>query len=77
MIVSYRDKRTRDLAAGKRVKALSGIERPAHLKLDPAAELGAVLTVAREALHSDFAIDHATLQVEPAGAGRHCTPTGW
>ncbi|WP_328466645.1 cation diffusion facilitator family transporter [Actinoplanes sp. NBC_00393] len=49
----------------------------AHLSLSPAAELGAVLTVAREALHEDFAIDHATLQVEPAGAGRHCTPTGW
>jgi proteic killer suppression protein len=34
MVVSYRDKRTRDFAAGKRVKALSGIERPARLKLD-------------------------------------------
>jgi proteic killer suppression protein len=34
MIVSYRDKRTRDFAAGKRVKAFSGIERAAHLKLD-------------------------------------------
>ena len=34
MIVSYRDKRTRDFAAGQRVKALSGIERPARLKLD-------------------------------------------
>lgn len=34
MIVSYRDKRTRDFAAGKRVKAFSGIERPARLKLD-------------------------------------------
>ena len=34
MIVSYRDKRTRDFAAGNRVKALSGIERPARLKLD-------------------------------------------
>ena len=34
MIVSYRDKRTGDFAAGKRVKALSGIERPARLKLD-------------------------------------------
>ncbi len=34
MIVSYRDKATRDLAAGKRVKAFSGIERPARLKLD-------------------------------------------
>ena len=34
MIVGYRDKRTADFAAGKRVKALSGIERPARLKLD-------------------------------------------
>ena len=34
MIVSYRDNRTADFAAGKRVKALSGIERPARLKLD-------------------------------------------
>ena len=34
MIVSYRDKRTKDLAAGKRVKAFFGIERAARLKLD-------------------------------------------
>lgn len=34
MIVSYRDKRTRDFAAGRRVKAFSGIERPARVKLD-------------------------------------------
>ncbi|MFY9843092.1 MAG: type II toxin-antitoxin system RelE/ParE family toxin [Terriglobales bacterium] len=34
MIVSYRDKRSRDFAAGKRVKAFAGIERPARLKLD-------------------------------------------
>ena len=34
MVVSYRDTRTADFAAGKRVKALSGIERPARLKLD-------------------------------------------
>jgi proteic killer suppression protein len=34
MIVSYQDKRTRDFAAGKRVKAFSGIERHARLKLD-------------------------------------------
>ena len=34
MVVSYRDKRTRDFAAGKRVKAFSGIERQARLKLD-------------------------------------------
>jgi proteic killer suppression protein len=34
MIVSYRDKRTADFAAEKRVKAFSGIERPARMKLD-------------------------------------------
>jgi proteic killer suppression protein len=34
MIVGYRGNRTRDFAAGKRVKAFSGIERPARLKLD-------------------------------------------
>ena len=34
MIVSYRDKRTREFAGGKRVKAFSGIERSARLKLD-------------------------------------------
>jgi proteic killer suppression protein len=34
MILSYRDKRTRDFAAGKRVKAFSGIERAVRLKLD-------------------------------------------
>ena len=34
MIVSYRDKRTRDFARGNRVKAFSGIERSARLKLD-------------------------------------------
>ncbi len=34
MVLSYRDKRTGDFAAGKRVKAFSGIERAARLKLD-------------------------------------------
>jgi toxin HigB-1 len=34
VIVGYRDKRTRNFAAGKRVKAFSGIERAARLKLD-------------------------------------------
>ncbi len=34
MIVSYRDKLTRDFASGKRIKAFSGIERAAGLKLD-------------------------------------------
>src|SRR4029077_4216725 len=34
VIVSYRDKRTRDFASGKRIKAFSAIERAARLKLD-------------------------------------------
>lgn len=34
MIVSYRDKRTRDFAKGKRVKAFDGISRQAELRLD-------------------------------------------
>jgi proteic killer suppression protein len=34
VIVSCRDKRTRDFADGKRVKAYSSIERSARLKLD-------------------------------------------
>ena len=34
MIVGYRDKRTRDFAGGKRVKAFSGFTRSARLKLD-------------------------------------------
>lgn len=34
MIVSYQDKRTKQFAAGERVKAFSGIERAARLKLD-------------------------------------------
>jgi len=49
----------------------------AHLSLEPAAELGTVLSSAREALHDDFDIEHATLQVEPVGAGGGCTPAGW
>ncbi|MGO9126052.1 MAG: type II toxin-antitoxin system RelE/ParE family toxin [Terriglobales bacterium] len=34
MVGGYRDKRTRDCAVGKRVKAFSGIEHAARLKLD-------------------------------------------
>ena len=34
MIVSYRDKLTKDFAAGKRVEAFSAIEHSARLKLD-------------------------------------------
>ncbi|HEU4347472.1 MAG TPA: cation diffusion facilitator family transporter, partial [Actinoplanes sp.] len=49
----------------------------AHLSLEPQAELGTVLATAREALHDDFAIDHATLQVEPVGPDGRCSPAGW
>jgi proteic killer suppression protein len=34
MVVSYRDKRTHDFASGKRVRAFSGFEHAARLKLD-------------------------------------------
>ena len=34
MIAGYRDKRTRNFAAGMRERAFEGIERPARLKLD-------------------------------------------
>ena len=34
MIQSYRDKRTRDFADGKRVKAFTGIARKTELRLD-------------------------------------------
>jgi len=34
VIVSYRDRATENFAAGKRVKAFSGFERSARLKLD-------------------------------------------
>ena len=34
MILSYRNKRTQDFADGKRVKAFSGFERSAQIRLD-------------------------------------------
>ena len=40
-------------------------------------ELGPVLSAARERLHHDFAIDHATLQIEPADARGACQPVSW
>ncbi len=48
----------------------------AHLSLEPAAEFGAVLADARDTLHEEFAIDHATLQVEPVGADA-CQAVKW
>lgn len=49
----------------------------AHLSIDRAAEVGTVLASARKALHDDFEIDHATLQVEPIEADGACRPAGW
>lgn len=34
MIVSYRDKRTKEFAAGKRIKAFSRIEQASRMKID-------------------------------------------
>ncbi|WP_367025686.1 type II toxin-antitoxin system RelE/ParE family toxin [Methylococcus sp. ANG] len=34
MIISFRDKRTREFAEGKRIKAFESIERKAGMKLD-------------------------------------------
>lgn len=34
MITSYRDKRTQDFASGRHIRAFSGIERSARMKLD-------------------------------------------
>ena len=56
----------------------SGMEvASAHLTLDAGAEVGAVLAAARSALHDDFHIAHATLQVEPGTAPGVCNPTDW
>jgi proteic killer suppression protein len=43
VIGSYRDKRTRDFALGRRVKGFSGFQRSARLKLD---RLEAAVTLA-------------------------------
>ncbi|MDQ7903145.1 cation diffusion facilitator family transporter [Phytohabitans sp. ZYX-F-186] len=54
----------------------SGMEvASAHLTLDESAQVGPVLVAAREALHDDFDIGHATLQVEPRAGD--CHPAGW
>jgi cobalt-zinc-cadmium efflux system protein len=56
----------------------SGMEvASAHLTLDPQAQVGPVLAAARESLQEDFRIEHATLQVEPAGVPGACREIGW
>ncbi|WP_341720115.1 cation diffusion facilitator family transporter [Micromonospora sp. FIMYZ51] len=56
----------------------SGMEvASAHLILDPGAELGGVLAAARRVLHDRFAIEHATIQVEPQDAEGVCDGAQW
>ncbi|TDC31102.1 cation diffusion facilitator family transporter [Micromonospora sp. KC213] len=56
----------------------SGMEvASAHLTMCPGAEVGAVLAAARSALHEDFHIDHATLQIEPGAASGACGRVEW
>lgn len=42
MIVSFRDKRTREFADGKYIKAFSGFSRQAEMKLDQLEAAGSV-----------------------------------
>jgi toxin HigB-1 len=46
VILSYRVERTGDFARGKRVKAFSGIERSARLKLDRLEAVTSLLDLA-------------------------------
>ncbi len=56
----------------------SGMEvASAHLTLDAGADLAGVLATARRVLHDRFAIEHATLQVEPKGADGVCDGAQW
>jgi cobalt-zinc-cadmium efflux system protein len=48
----------------------------AHLTIDRADRIGAVLNAARTALRDGYGIDHATLQVEPVGTGA-CSQAAW
>ncbi|WP_200213973.1 cation diffusion facilitator family transporter [Micromonospora coerulea] len=49
----------------------------AHLTMAPGAEVGEVLAAARTALHQDFRIDHATLQIEPGTSPGACGAVEW
>jgi cobalt-zinc-cadmium efflux system protein len=49
----------------------------AHLTIEPTTEVASVLAAARHTLHDEFAIEHATLQVEPATAPGACGPAHW
>ncbi len=56
----------------------SGMEvASAHLTVSPDADVGTVLAAARSALHEDFQIEHATLQVEPRTDPGGCGSVRW
>jgi cobalt-zinc-cadmium efflux system protein len=56
----------------------SGMEvASAHLSVDRGADLAQVLATARGALHAEYGIDHATVQVEPVDAAGACDRVGW
>ncbi|HIW61051.1 MAG TPA: cation diffusion facilitator family transporter [Candidatus Stackebrandtia excrementipullorum] len=56
----------------------SGMEvASAHLKLDEGSDPAQVLHQASECLRRDFGIEHATLQIEPDAASRHCDSVTW
>lgn len=56
----------------------SGMEvASAHLTLNHGADLAGVLTASRQVLHDRFAIEHATLQAEPADAEGVCDGSEW
>ncbi|WBB92051.1 cation diffusion facilitator family transporter [Verrucosispora sp. WMMC514] len=56
----------------------SGMEvASAHLTVSPDADVGTVLAAARSALHEDFQIEHATLQVEPRTDPGGCGAVRW
>ncbi|MFY1651394.1 cation diffusion facilitator family transporter [Solwaraspora sp. WMMB762] len=49
----------------------------AHLAVTPSADVGTVLRDARTALHDEFGIEHATLQIEPLAPADSCGPADW
>ena len=46
MILTCRDKRTRDFVAGKKIKAFSGFERAAQMKIDRLQAVASLLDLA-------------------------------
>ncbi|WP_019812960.1 cation diffusion facilitator family transporter [Saccharomonospora saliphila] len=56
----------------------SGMEvASAHLTVAPDADTGGVLARAQRLLASRYAIEHATLQVEPRESARRCAQLSW